>query len=119
MTRPRVVRLGSYSPRTADPGVGANPGATQFTRIPFGPHSEASARVSETTGLDAPTAVVFDLDGTLWLSGHPLPGAIEFVSMCRSAGAVVMAATNISMHRPSRFAMSFCSAGCCWKEKTL
>jgi HAD superfamily hydrolase (TIGR01450 family) len=41
--------------------------------------------------------VVFDLDGTLWLSGRPLPGAVEFVQHCRNAGAVVMAATNINI----------------------
>jgi glycerol-1-phosphatase len=44
-------------------------------------------------------AVVFDLDGTLWLSGEPLPGAAAFVERCRRSGAAVVAATNISITR--------------------
>jgi HAD superfamily hydrolase (TIGR01450 family) len=44
-------------------------------------------------------AVVFDLDGTLWLSGTALPGAVDFVESCRRAGATVMVATNISMSK--------------------
>ncbi len=44
-------------------------------------------------------AVVFDLDGTLWLGGAALPGAPAFVQRCRAAGARVMAATNISVGR--------------------
>jgi glycerol-1-phosphatase len=42
-------------------------------------------------------AVVFDLDGTVWLGGAPIAGAIDFVQSCRDAGARVMAATNISI----------------------
>ncbi len=41
--------------------------------------------------------VVFDLDGTLWISGHAMPGAAAFVERCRSSGATVSVATNISI----------------------
>lgn len=39
-------------------------------------------------------AAVFDLDGTVWLSGQPIPGAVEFLDKCRHAGLVVAFATN-------------------------
>ena len=42
-------------------------------------------------------AVVFDLDGTLWISGHSIPGAAAFVERCRRSGATVSVATNISI----------------------
>ncbi len=42
-------------------------------------------------------AIVFDLDGTLWLSGDPMPGAADFLRQCRDAGARVGAATNMSI----------------------
>jgi glycerol-1-phosphatase len=47
--------------------------------------------------IDDYDAVIFDLDGTLWLGGTPLPGAAGFIERCRQAGARVMAATNISI----------------------
>lgn len=39
-------------------------------------------------------AAVFDLDGTVWLSGRPIPGAREFVDRCRDQGLTVAFATN-------------------------
>ena len=60
---------------------------------------------------DAPAAVVFDLDGTLWLSGVPLPGAVEFVDMVRGSGAVVMAATNISITTPEQVRQQLVQCG--------
>ena len=42
-------------------------------------------------------AAVFDLDGTVWLSGEPIPGAVDFLERCRSLGIVVAFATNISL----------------------
>ena len=40
------------------------------------------------------TAAVFDLDGTVWLSEVPIPGAVEFVDQCRRSGLTIMFATN-------------------------
>jgi len=40
------------------------------------------------------SAAVFDLDGTVWLSGHPMPGAVEFVDRCRAEGLTITFATN-------------------------
>jgi HAD superfamily hydrolase (TIGR01450 family) len=42
-------------------------------------------------------AAVFDLDGTVWLSGDPIPGAIEFLDGLRDQGIKVAFATNISL----------------------
>jgi len=39
-------------------------------------------------------AAVFDLDGTVWLSDVPIPGAVEFVDRCRDAGLTITFATN-------------------------
>lgn len=39
-------------------------------------------------------AAVFDLDGTVWLSERPVPGALEFVARCRELGLTVTFATN-------------------------
>ncbi len=39
-------------------------------------------------------AAVFDLDGTVWLSEQPMPGAVDFVDRCRAAGLTVTFATN-------------------------
>lgn len=41
-------------------------------------------------------SALFDLDGTLYLSGQAIPGAAEFVAKCRSAGLRVGFVTNIS-----------------------
>jgi HAD superfamily hydrolase (TIGR01450 family) len=40
------------------------------------------------------SAAVFDLDGTVWLSETPIPGAVEFVAQCRQRGLTIMFATN-------------------------
>jgi HAD superfamily hydrolase (TIGR01450 family) len=40
------------------------------------------------------TSAVFDLDGTVWLSETPIPGSVEFVDRCRSAGLTITFATN-------------------------
>jgi glycerol-1-phosphatase len=42
-------------------------------------------------------AAVFDLDGTVWLSGTPIAGAIEFLERLREQGTAVAFATNISL----------------------
>jgi HAD superfamily hydrolase (TIGR01450 family) len=39
-------------------------------------------------------AAVFDLDGTVWLSDTPMPGAADFVDSCRRAGLTITFATN-------------------------
>src|SRR5215213_4924030 len=39
-------------------------------------------------------AAVFDLDGTVWLSDTPMPGAADFVESCRQAGLTITFATN-------------------------
>jgi HAD superfamily hydrolase (TIGR01450 family) len=39
-------------------------------------------------------AAVFDLDGTVWLSEEPIPGAVAFVDRCRELGLTVTFATN-------------------------
>ena len=39
-------------------------------------------------------AAVFDLDGTVWLSEQPMPGAVAFVDRCRELGLTVTFATN-------------------------
>ena len=39
-------------------------------------------------------AAVFDLDGTVWLSDTPMPGAADFVDSCRQAGLTITFATN-------------------------
>ena len=39
-------------------------------------------------------AAVFDLDGTVWLTDTPIPGAVEFVNRCRELGLTVTFATN-------------------------
>jgi glycerol 3-phosphatase-2 len=44
-------------------------------------------------------SVLFDLDGTLYLSGSVLPGAAEFVAACRSAGLRPGFITNSSYER--------------------
>jgi HAD superfamily hydrolase (TIGR01450 family) len=40
------------------------------------------------------TSAVFDLDGTVWLSEVPIPGAVEFVDHCRASGLTITFATN-------------------------
>ena len=45
-------------------------------------------------GISDYTSAVFDLDGTVWLSEVPIPGAIEFLDRCRAAGLTITFATN-------------------------
>jgi HAD superfamily hydrolase (TIGR01450 family) len=56
-------------------------------------------------------AVLFDLDGTLYLSGEPLPGAPGFVTACREAGARVGFLTNTSAVGPAACAARLGTAG--------
>ncbi len=42
-------------------------------------------------------SVVSDLDGTLWLGGAPLPGAVDLLDGFRRRGATVCVATNASV----------------------
>jgi glycerol-1-phosphatase len=42
-------------------------------------------------------AAVFDLDGTVWLSGEPIRGAVKFLDSLREREILVAFATNISM----------------------
>ena len=42
-------------------------------------------------------SVVSDLDGTLWLGGAPLPGAVDLLDGFRRRGAAVCVATNDSV----------------------
>jgi ribonucleotide monophosphatase NagD (HAD superfamily) len=39
-------------------------------------------------------AAVFDLDGTVWLSEQPMPGAVAFVDRCRELEMTITFATN-------------------------
>jgi HAD superfamily hydrolase (TIGR01450 family) len=47
-------------------------------------------------------AAVFDLDGTVWLTDTPIPGAVEFVARCRELGLTVTFATNATALSPTR-----------------
>lgn len=57
------------------------------------------------------TAAVFDLDGTLWLNGDPLPGAVDFVNGCRAAGLRIGFATNINLQTPEEVAAKLGAVG--------
>jgi HAD superfamily hydrolase (TIGR01450 family) len=43
-------------------------------------------------------AAVFDLDGTVWLSEVPIPGAVEWVEHCRDCGLTITFATNATFY---------------------
>lgn len=60
--------------------------------------------------LDAFDAFVFDLDGTIWLSGEALPGAAEFVARCRDLGPIVYA-SNLSIPHVSQVQQSLLDCG--------
>lgn len=51
---------------------------------------------AELRGIRRYRSVLFDLDGTLYLSGQAIPGAVKFVDACRSAGLRVGFVTNVS-----------------------
>ncbi len=46
--------------------------------------------------LDSVRAVAFDLDGTIYLQGSPLPGALELLASLRGAGVEYLLVTNNS-----------------------
>ena len=50
--------------------------------------------MTEQFDLSRYAAAVFDLDGTVWLSEQPMPGALAFVDRCRELGLTVTFATN-------------------------
>lgn len=50
--------------------------------------------MTEPFDLSRYAAAVFDLDGTVWLSEQPMPGAVAFVDRCRELGLTVTFATN-------------------------
>ncbi|AYY12351.1 HAD-IIA family hydrolase [Actinobacteria bacterium YIM 96077] len=49
-------------------------------------------------------AVAFDLDGTLYVSGVPIPGAPEAVSAIRSSGRAVLFVSNNPLRTPRQYA---------------
>jgi glycerol-1-phosphatase len=55
--------------------------------------------------------VVCDLDGVVWLSGEPLPGAADAVSRLRRAGLTVAFLTNNSSQPASNYAGALERAG--------
>ncbi len=46
--------------------------------------------------VSAPTAVLCDLDGVVWLSHHPIPGSVEAIADLRAGGHRVLFITNNS-----------------------
>ena len=54
---------------------------------------------------------VFDLDGTLYLGDHLLPGAAETVAAIRTAGARVAFLTNKPLETPAAYAAKLTSLG--------
>lgn len=56
-------------------------------------------------------ATVFDLDGTVWLSGEPMPGAREFLDRCRSQGATIVFATNAIVSSPEQLSSELVACG--------
>ena len=54
---------------------------------------------------------VFDLDGTLYLGDHLLPGAAETVAAIRTAGARVAFLTNKPLETPAAYAVKLTSLG--------
>lgn len=57
------------------------------------------------------TSAVFDLDGTVWLSAVPIPGAVEFVEGCRAAGLTITFATNANAFTPDHLATRLIACG--------
>ena len=47
---------------------------------------------------------VFDLDGTVWLDGTPLPGAVEAVRAVLAAGRRLAFVSNNTLHSPATYA---------------
>ena len=57
------------------------------------------------------SAAVFDLDGTVWLTDTPIPGAAEFVDGCRQLGLTVTFATNATALSPARLQQMLIACG--------
>ncbi len=45
------------------------------------------------------TTVLCDLDGVVWLAGHPIPGSVDAVARLRASGRRVLFVTNNSVRR--------------------
>lgn len=56
-------------------------------------------------------ATVFDLDGTVWLSGEPIPGARQLLDRCRDQGATVVFATNAIVSSPEQLSDELVACG--------
>ena len=56
-------------------------------------------------------AVVSDLDGTLWIDGTPLPGAVDLLDSFRRRGARVCLATNASVATSAQLLAELTRAG--------
>jgi len=56
-------------------------------------------------------AVVSDLDGTLWIDGTPLPGAVDLLDSFRRRGAQVCLATNASVATSAQLLAELTRAG--------
>ena len=56
-------------------------------------------------------AVVSDLDGTLWIDGTPLPGAVDLLDSFRRRGAQVCLATNASVATSAHLLADLTRAG--------
>lgn len=54
---------------------------------------------------------VFDLDGTVWLGGHPLPGAVEAVQGLLAAGRRIVFVSNNTLHSAATYASQLRSLG--------
>lgn len=56
-------------------------------------------------------AAVFDLDGTVWLSGEPIPGALELLDRCRDHGTKIVFATNAIIRSPQELSDKLVACG--------
>jgi HAD superfamily hydrolase (TIGR01450 family) len=56
-------------------------------------------------------AAVFDLDGNVWLTDTPIPGAVEFVDHCRALGLTVTFATNATAISLARLRQMLAACG--------
>jgi HAD superfamily hydrolase (TIGR01450 family) len=60
---------------------------------------------------DAPAAFVFDLDGTVYLDDHLLPGAAETIARLRADGTAVAFLTNKPLEHPADYAAKLTRLG--------
>jgi HAD superfamily hydrolase (TIGR01450 family) len=56
-------------------------------------------------------ACVFDLDGTVWLGRHPIPGAIDVLARCRAQGTRIAFATNAIVRSPVELSEQLVACG--------